>query len=120
MADVFKQALNGRLLYKGHLCVYRTLLIGRLSEASDSDLYATPTTWPRALCPHWEAGRGGGGRAVGWQVEVGVQLRQVRGDRSRGLFDGHKIGYADSNCGVDERGFSCRARESWVGNSGRV
>ena len=26
------------------------------------------------------------------------------------LFDRYKIGYADSNGGVDERGFSCRAR----------
>ena len=53
----------------------------------------------------WEGG--GDGRAVGWQVEAGVQSSTG----SPKLFDRYKIGYADSNGGIDERGFSCRAWE---------
>ena len=46
-----------------------------------------------------------------------VVCSQVRGDRSRGLFDTYEIGYADSDGGIDKRGFSCRARAKpgWVG-----
>ena len=52
------------------------------------------------------ARKGGGGRAVGWQVEVGVQSSTGRPK----LFDKYKIGYADLIGTVDERGFSWRAR----------
>ena len=56
-----------------------------------------------------EGGEGGrDGRTLGRQVEVGVQSSM--GGQCRGLFDRYRIGCADLNGGIDERGFSCRAR----------
>ena len=43
---------------------------------------------------------------MGRQVEDGVQPSTGRPK----LFDKDKIGYADSNDDIAERGFSCRAR----------
>ena len=43
---------------------------------------------------------------MGWQVKAGVQSSRGRAK----LFDMDKIGYADSNGAIDERGFSWRAR----------
>ena len=43
---------------------------------------------------------------MGRRVEAGVQS-STGGPK---LFDRHEIGYADSNGGIDERGFSCQAR----------
>ena len=54
------------------------------------------------------AGRreGEGWPSMGWQVEAGVQSSMGRPK----LFDMYKIGYADSNGVIDERGLSWRAR----------
>ena len=48
-----------------------------------------------------DGGRGGGGRAVGRQVEAGVLSSTGKLE----LFDRYKIGYADSNVVIDKRGF---------------
>ena len=48
------------------------------------------------------------GRALERHVELGVQSSTGR-PKPR-VFDRYKIGYADVNIGIDERGFSCRAR----------
>ena len=53
-----------------------------------------------------EMGRRRGGRAVRRQVEAVVQPSTGKPKP----FDRYKIGYADSNDGNDERGFSRRAR----------
>ena len=55
-------------------------------------------------------GREGEGMAEHWDGRWRLVCSQVRGDRSRGLFDRFQIGYADLNDGIDERGFSYRAR----------
>ena len=42
---------------------------------------------------------------------------QVRGDRSRGLFDRYKIGYADLNGGVEGADFHAAPGQRWFGPS---
>ena len=70
--------------------------------------------------PALGGGEGGeGGRAVqGWRMEAGAQLHcAVKHGKTeaRGLFDRCKIGYAYSNGGIDERGYSCRAGQTGLG-----
>ena len=55
-------------------------------------------------------GREGEGMAEHWDGRWRLVCSQVRGDRSRGLFDRSIIGYADLNDDIDECGFWCWTR----------
>ena len=59
-----------------------------------------------ACTGRWGGGRDG--RALGRQVEAGVQSSTGR-PKPR-LFDSYKIRYANLNGGIDECEFSCRGR----------
>ena len=58
----------------------------------------------------------GDGEGEGVAEQWGGVCSQVRIARSRGLFDSYKIGYADSNGGIDERGCSrqATAKPGWA------